>query len=477
MKLFYFFINNFLFLTLIFINFFLLFIDRYFGEISFEQLIFHLNFSNNLLIDTDDYIIKKFFQICIYLPLTMSLLINFICYISLYCKKKFLSKYFTITLIALSFITIFNIKDSIKFGDFFNKDEIDIIKKLYIDPKNKDFNFKNNKNLILIYMESFENIFKNKKIFGENLIEEISNYRNNVNEFKNFNQTDLTNWTIASIVATHCGLPLKNYGAFTFGKKKGKHLRTLFGMNHFLPKATCLGDLLKNNGYKNIFVGSHNTTFSGTGNFFKSHGYSEIYGKEIYDAMNIEYHSGSWAEGPHDSFLFKFAKNKIKDLVNNQEKFNITILTSDTHEPNGFHDPQCDHKQQIINSALKCSSKNLLNFIKFIRDKYNNEIRIIVLGDHLYRFSNDNSFELPEKRTIFNKFFSNENKNIMRESINHYDFFPTIIDFIDIQYNGNRLGLGYSGLKKVENKVYSKHLKEIKKNIFNKSKFYESFWK
>ena len=107
----------------------------------------------------------------------------------------------------------------------------------------------------------------------------------------------------------------------------------------------------------------------------------------------------------------------------------------------------------------------------------NNEIRIIVLGDHLYRFSNDNSFELPEKRTIFNKFFSNENKNIMRESINHYDFFPTIIDFIDIQYNGNRLGLGYSGLKKVENKVYSKHLKEIKKNIFNKSKFYESFWK
>ena len=63
--------------------------------------------------------------------------------------------------------------------------------------------------------------------------------------FKNFNQTALTNWTIASIVATHCGIPLKNYGVFTFGEKKGKHLRTLFGMQKFLPKATCLGDLLK----------------------------------------------------------------------------------------------------------------------------------------------------------------------------------------------------------------------------------------
>ena len=43
--------------------------------------------------------------------------------------------------------------------------------------KKIEFNFDKSKNLILIYMESFENIFSNEEIFGENLIKDISNYK------------------------------------------------------------------------------------------------------------------------------------------------------------------------------------------------------------------------------------------------------------------------------------------------------------
>jgi len=476
MKIFYYFIINIVSFILLFINFFLLYIDRYFGEISFQQLIFHLNFSNNLLINTDEYIIKKFFQICIYQPILIILIINLVYFMSKIFRLYFFSKYVIIFFFILSLIAVFNVKNSIKFGDINVDNNIDIIKDLYVNPKDINFNFENNKNLILIYMESFENIFKNEDLFEENLIEKISNYNKNSQEFKNFNQTTLTNWTIASIVATHCALPLKNYGVFTFGERKGKHLRTLFGMDNFIPKAICLGDLLKSNGYKNIFVGSHNTNFSGTGKFFKSHGYNEVYGKEIYEKKNIKFHPGSWAEGPHDSFLFEFSKNKVEELTNLNQKFNITILTSDTHEPNGFHDPICNHNDKIINSALKCSSENLLKFIKFVKNKYNNEIRIVVLGDHLYRFGNDITFDLPKNRSIFNKFFSNTPKKIMREDINHYDFFPTIIDFIDVKYEENKLGMGYSGFKEVNEKIYLNSLKKIRKHILNRSKFYESFW-
>ena len=123
------------------------------------------------------------------------------------------------------------------------------------------------------------------------------------------------------------------------------------------------------------------------------------------------------------------------------------------------------------------TSENLLEFIKFIKTKYNNEIRIVVLGDHLYRFGKNIKFDLPKKRTIFNKFFSDLPKKIMREDINHYDFFPTIIDFIDVKYEGNKLGMGYSGFKEVSEKIYLNSSIKIKKNILNKSKFYENFWK
>ena len=215
MRIFYVFIINIFIFIFLFTNFFLIYIDRYFGEISFQQLIFHLNFSNNLIINTDEYIIKKFFQICIYQPVLILLLINIVSYMNRVFRFYFFSKYLIIPCIMLSLLTIFNVKKSIKFANIYVDKDIDIIKELYVNPDDINFDLKYNKNLILIYMESFENIFKNENFFEENLIEKISNYNEDSQEFKNFNQTSLTNWTIASIVATHCALPLKNYGLFT----------------------------------------------------------------------------------------------------------------------------------------------------------------------------------------------------------------------------------------------------------------------
>jgi len=164
-------------------------------------------------------------------------------------------------------------------------------------------------------------------------------------------------------------------------------------------------------------------------------------------------------------------------LIKENKKFNLTILSTDTHEPFGFHDPVCNYEKKIINSALKCSSKNLLKFVNFVENNYSDKIRIVILGDHLYRFGNNYSFEMPEKRTIFNKFILNNNKKIMRDTINHYDFYPTILDFIDVTFDINKVGLGYSGFKEVKEEKYLNEINELEQNIYNKSLFYENFWK
>jgi len=289
-----------------------IYLNRYFGDVSFTQILFHLSFANNLIIDSEEYIIQKFVQICFYLPIFFYVLINFIIFLInknsklgvINDKIKILfSSFFLI-------ITLAYFLNNINFGSI-KSNKIDIFSSYYEDPKNYEFNFNNSKNLVLIYVESYENIFSDRSLFGEDLLEVFKKEPFDEQKFNLLQQTTLTNWTIASIVASQCGLLLKNVGIFSFGKDKGKHQKQVFGMKRFLPNVMCLGEILKKGNYKNIFISSPNLSFSGTGNFFKTHGYDELYGKKEFDELDIEYNGQSWGNGPNDSFLFEFSKKKL----------------------------------------------------------------------------------------------------------------------------------------------------------------------
>lgn len=451
-----------------------IYLNRYFGEVSLTQILFHLSFANNLIINSEEYIIKKFVQICLYLPLLFYL---FLTLAFLVVKKKNHSNNNKIKIICSSIficISFFYFISNINVGNL-RSDKFDIFSNYYENPKKYNFDFKESKNLVIIYVESLENIFSDKTLFGEDLLALFNEKPYNEKKFDFLQQTILTNWTIASIVASQCGLPLKNVGIFSFGKDKGKHQRQVFGMKKFLPNALCLGKILKQGSYQNIFISSPNLSFSGTGNFFKTHGYDELYGKKEFDELNLKYEGKSWGNGPNDSFLFNFSRKKIDNLID-KNKFNITILTTDTHEPNGFLDPKCKFKEKNINSAIKCTTEELFNFINYLTKNYGEKINIIVLGDHQFRFKNNEKYKSKD-RTIFNRFISNDKIDISRDKLNFYDLFPTIIDFANIQYNGNGLGIGLSGFQNIDINEYNERYKQIEKNILNRSVFYESFWK
>ena len=122
--------------------------------------------------------------------------------------------------------------------------------------------------MVLIYIESFENIFSDKEIFGEDLIRDLDINKLNGKSFKKFKETAYTNWTIAGIVASQCGLPPKPITILNT-KNKGRHNKFGFGLKTFLPNAKCLGDILKENDYKNIFINAVSLDFVGTGLFLK----------------------------------------------------------------------------------------------------------------------------------------------------------------------------------------------------------------
>ena len=467
-------------------------LDRYFGVVDFEQLIIFLSFGTTGLLDADDYIIIKFVQICILLPFAIiSILYALSHTVRVFNKIIIINRIFSIikklniylSCFLLLISVLFFLK-SISFEDFLlrNSSE-DFIKNNYIKPNIKDFtNKSSNKNLILIYIESLEDLLLDKKFISEDSINKLNFSEFSAKKFKRFKPTKYTNWTIGAIVATQCGIPDKPIGIFDTQNIKinRKKLKFGFGMKNFLPNAYCIGDLLKASQYKNIFINADDLNFAATGLFFSQHGYDEIYGKKYFDNSNYDYDSFTWGGGPNDSVLFDFARKKIIRLKKNKEKFNITILTTDTHEP-GFIDNKCNLEINTnynnLAKALICTSEELYNFVKFIQNNFSDDTAIIMLGDHIYPQPLHLNIKNPKiERTLYNRIISKD-FSIYRDLISHYDLFPTILNLLDFTFENDRLGLGFSALKSTDIIYYNNYFKKLEENIQNKSDYYVEFWK
>ena len=123
-------------------------------------------------------------------------------------------------------------------------------------------------------------------------------------------------WTMGALVGSTAGLPLKlpidgnSYGDYSF----------------LLPGAVTMNDLLKD-----------------ASNYFEQHG--EVFIFDINEAkqqglIENDYHNGFW--GIEDGRLYDYAKNELLRLAAEEEPFNLTLLTVDTHFFDGYVCPQCE---------------------------------------------------------------------------------------------------------------------------------------
>lgn len=95
-------------------------------------------------------------------------------------------------------------------------------------------------NLVYIYAESLERTYFDEKAFP-GLAPELSKIKDNAYDFSNTEQLPGTEYTIAGMVASQCGIPL-------FAPFDGNASSSL---STFYPQNVCLGDILKSSGYQN----------------------------------------------------------------------------------------------------------------------------------------------------------------------------------------------------------------------------------
>ena len=411
-------------------------IEHYFPDTTFNQMFFHA-----LYIDGE--------QLSFYYTEIAGVF-----FISLLAAVIIYKWPLTILIFALFFYRAFN--QPIKVSDIEVDKEISLRKQILLSLQWSDIyeryykisslqKPKKPKNIILIFAESIEDNFSDENYWGENLIPYLSVLKKEGVSFRGYKSINGTNWTIASNVATFCGVPIR------------VHLRDLLGpqTEHFLPGAECLPDMLHKVGYHNVFSTGTYISFVGTDVFIKEHHFDEVFGRDELIEQNFASDDDIGLEeyGINDTAMFEFARKKISELSSRRQPFFISIQTLDTHFPSGYVHSSCETKYGDTRDAIKCSDKIIYDFIKWCQNQdFYADTTIIIVGDHLMMTSSDiaEQSEVYPQREIYSVILE---QNIKPQTIfkpySMFDWSATIADKAGI-ISGPYLGLGVSLLRNDE---------------------------
>ena len=322
------------------------------------------------------------------------------------------------------------------------------------------------KNLIVIYTEGLERTYFDETLFP-GLIKGLRELESKSTYFTNIQQVTGTGWTTGGMVASQCGIPL-----FT-----PSHGNSMSGMDAFLPSATCLGDLLHNEGYKLIYYGGADLAFAGKGKFYSTHKFDDISGRDelLPNLADKSYRSG-W--GLFDDSLFDLAYKRFMELSALDSKFGLFLLTLDTHHPNGHPSKSCqdniynDGTNPMLN-AVACSDYLITEFVnKIMHSSYGDKTVVVVLSDHLaMRNTASGLLNKRERRNLFMIIEANANRSIeIQEMGSALDIGATILPFI-----------GYKGLMALgrnlnDSNLSTSDIRYIQKNLLGWKSSISHFW-
>ena len=351
----------------------------------------------------------------------------------------------------------------------------------YVDPTDVEVVFPEQKrNLIYIFLESMETTYSDVDdggAFDENVIPELTEIAQTNEDFSGADpklnggySLAGTTWTMGAMFAQTSGLPLNI----------SISANDMDTQDSFFPGVTTLGDILSDAGYTQTLLIGSEAQFGGRKLYFQEHGNYEMedYSYAIENGLIPSDYKVWW--GYEDQKLFEFAKEKLLQLSQGDEPFNLTMLTVDTHFEDGYVCEQCptEYDTQYSN-VMACSSRQVGEFLKWIQqqDFYENTT-IVISGDHP-TMDSDYCAEIDQEgnydRRVFTAYINAAAyaQDQQERTYSPFDNFPTTLAALGVQIDGDRLGLGtnlFSGTKTLlEEFGNSKVNAELKK----KSEFIE----
>lgn len=357
-----------------------------------------------------------------------------------------------------------------------------LYEKYYVNPKEVNVTFPEKKqNLIYIFLESMESSYadvENGGIKNENLIPNLTELA--LSEGIHFSHSDnlggmttLTgaNATATSMVSQTSGTPLiASRGALNTNDYGDQG-------QVFLPGVYSIGEILADNDYRQVLFLGSDAKFAGRDKYFTQHGEYEIrdYNWAIEQNLIPSDYSVWW--GYEDDKLFEFAKETLLELSNEEQPFNFTMLTADTHFEDGYMSEQTpDLFGDQYSNVIHYSDSQVYDFIQWMKEQdFYEDTTIIIVGDHL-TMDKDFFDDAPGsyKRTVYNVILNSkltpfENTNRLFTAL---DMYPTTLAAMGATIEGDRLGLGTNLFSTQQTMAEKLGMTEFSNELKKRSEYY-----
>lgn len=347
----------------------------------------------------------------------------------------------TAPICVLLFLTAFIIHplshDAVALHRHFSAEQSGDLYRYYREPNLKPSQA-NGKNIVFIFMESLEQAY-----FDETRFPGLTPHLKKIIAdkgiaFTNVHQISGSEYTIAGMVSSSCGLPLM----------APYHGNSMSGVEDFYPNAQCLGDVLKANGYKLSFMQGSSLKFSGIDAFYRTHQFDFIAGRDqLTERLDDKSYLNGW--GLYDDSLLEFAKQHFTEQAEKEGQFAFFVATLDSHHPNGHLSKSCesdlfqDGSNPILN-AIHCTDKLVADFItSIVQSEHADNTIIVLVSDHLAMKTTASDLMPPgkDRRNLFAIINSNGSQvNVdYDKKASPFDIAPTVLSTLGINTD---LGLG-----------------------------------
>ena len=230
-----------------------------------------------------------------------------------------------------------------------------------------------------------------------------------------------------------------------------------------------------------MFMVGSDGTFAGRNAYFHDHGDYEVW--DYYTAIEkkkIDADYRVWW-GYEDEKLISFAKESIQKLSQEEEPFNFTMLTVDTHFTDGYVCGRCgDDFDLQYSNVLACSSRQIGEFVEWIMEQpFYENTTIVLTGDHLTMDSayiSNMGADTADRKTylaIINPAGSLAEQEACRQ-FSTLDLYPTMVAALGAEIEGNRLGLGVNLFSGEQTLVERMGLSELNDELLKNSGYYQN---
>lgn len=349
-------------------------------------------------------------------------------------------------------VIVFNALDTVSFIKR-KSHQTHIYENYYVDPTQDILHFpERKKNLVYIYLESYENTFTSFAQGGNQEQDYMPELYALAEKNLNFSHCagiggqqvffPTTRFTMGATVAQTSGCALMTVHGMITNEQLGSY-------SDMLPSLRRLEDILHDEGYNQLFIRGEDTHFAGYNNYVGRYENSTIYDYNSAKEENRLADDYSFQWGMEDYILFPIIKEKMTELAEKGAPFCTTIYTVDTHSNEGGNNcPLCDNSvENRYAKAVRCSSRQVSDFMNWLSEQpYYEDTVIILVGDHLadltsvgIRFGEDDYI-----RTTYNCFIHAQKTPEKPNSrvFSSMDMFPTTLSALGVEIDGSRLGLG-----------------------------------